>query len=99
MPKAYVFKDYGGPETQSFLDLPKPARGPGQFLAVRAAKPRVAVPRRALGVRRLPLADILDPPVTVVAQDVAALGRVAAELLFARLDGDSTPAPHVVVPT
>jgi LacI family transcriptional regulator len=45
------------------------------------------------------LADLLDPPVTVVAQDAATIGRTAAELLFARLDGDIRPAHHVVVPT
>ena len=34
------------------------------------------------------LADLLDPPVTVVSLDPAELGKAAAELLFARLDGD-----------
>jgi len=24
MPKAFVFNDYGGPQVQSFVDLPKP---------------------------------------------------------------------------
>jgi LacI family transcriptional regulator len=45
------------------------------------------------------LADMLEPAVTVVAQDPTALGRTAAELLFARLDGDRGPPRHVVVPT
>jgi LacI family transcriptional regulator len=45
------------------------------------------------------LADLLDPPVSVMAQDPAELGRAAAELLFARLDGDRSPARTVVVPT
>jgi LacI family transcriptional regulator len=35
----------------------------------------------------------------VVAQDPTAVGRTAAELLFGRLDGDSRPPQHVVVPT
>ncbi len=34
------------------------------------------------------LADVLQPPITVVAQDPAELGRTAAELLFERLGGD-----------
>jgi LacI family transcriptional regulator len=42
---------------------------------------------------------MLEPAVTVVAQDPTALGRTAAELLFARLDGDRGPPRHVVVPT
>jgi len=45
------------------------------------------------------LADLLQPPVTVVAQDPAALGRTAAELLFGRLAGDRSPPRHIVVPT
>jgi LacI family transcriptional regulator len=45
------------------------------------------------------LADLLQPAVTVVAQDPAALGRIAAELLFGRLAGDRSPPRHVVVPT
>ncbi|HEY7325436.1 MAG TPA: LacI family DNA-binding transcriptional regulator [Streptosporangiaceae bacterium] len=45
------------------------------------------------------LADMLTPPVTVVAQDVARIGRLAAELLFRRLDGDSRPAERTEVST
>jgi LacI family transcriptional regulator len=44
------------------------------------------------------LADLLDPPVSVVALDPGALGRAAAELLFARLDGDSSPPRRIVLP-
>ncbi|MCO1579919.1 LacI family transcriptional regulator [Crossiella sp. SN42] len=44
------------------------------------------------------LADLLSPPVSVVAHDVALLGRAAAELLFARLDGDNSPPRRVVLP-
>jgi LacI family transcriptional regulator len=45
------------------------------------------------------LADLLDPGITVIAQDPAAMGRTAAELLFRRLDGDMTPTTHRVIPT
>jgi LacI family transcriptional regulator len=45
------------------------------------------------------LADLLQPPVTVVVQDPATLGRTAAELLFGRLAGDRSPRRHIVVPT
>jgi LacI family transcriptional regulator len=44
------------------------------------------------------LADMLTPGVTVVAQDVATLGRLAAELLFRRLDGDQRPVERIEVP-
>lgn len=45
------------------------------------------------------LADLLDPPVTVVAQNPQEIGRLAAEQLFARLDGDTSPFTTQVVPT
>jgi LacI family transcriptional regulator len=45
------------------------------------------------------MADLIDPGVSVIAQDPAALGRIAAELLFSRLDGYEGPRRHVVVPT
>ena len=44
------------------------------------------------------LADLLDPPVTVVAHDVSALGHAAAELLFARIQGDQSAPRKVVLP-
>jgi LacI family transcriptional regulator len=44
------------------------------------------------------LADLLNPPVTVVAHDTAALGKAAAELLFARLAGDESPPHRVTMP-
>lgn len=44
------------------------------------------------------LAELLDPPVTVVVHDPVELGRIAAELLFRRLDGDRSPSEHVVCP-
>jgi LacI family transcriptional regulator len=45
------------------------------------------------------LADLLDPAVTVVAQDPEQIGRLAAELLFRRTDGDRSPFRVEVVPT
>lgn len=44
------------------------------------------------------LADMLEPALTVVAQDPAEMGRTAAGLVFARLDGDEAPAVTSVVP-
>jgi LacI family transcriptional regulator len=54
---------------------------------------RVAV----VGFDDFPLADLLQPRVTVVAQDPAAIGRTAASLVFRRLDGERwAPAEHIV---
>jgi LacI family transcriptional regulator len=45
------------------------------------------------------LADLVEPGLTVIAQDPAAMGRTAAELLFRRLDGDRSASIHQVIPT
>lgn len=52
-----------------------------------------------IGFGDFPLADLLTPGVSVTAQDSALLGREAARLLFARLDGYEGTARHSVVPT
>ncbi|ANJ28717.1 LacI family transcriptional regulator [Agromyces aureus] len=52
-----------------------------------------------IGFDDVPLGDLLDPGVTVIAQDPHTIGRLAAERVFARLDGDESPAARVVVPT
>lgn len=44
-------------------------------------------------------ADLLDPALTVVAQDAYAMGSLAAERLFARLGGEQSEARHTVIPT
>lgn len=45
------------------------------------------------------LADLLSPGITVVAQDPAAIGRIAAGLLFSRIAGDESPPQVRLVPT
>jgi LacI family transcriptional regulator len=45
------------------------------------------------------LADLLAMPTTVVRHDSHSLGRDAAALAFARLDGDTGPPRRIVVPT
>jgi LacI family transcriptional regulator len=45
------------------------------------------------------LADALVPGTTVITQDVVQLGRLATELLFARLDGDDSPSRTHVIAT
>ena len=51
-----------------------------------------------IGFDDLALADTVSPGVTVMAQDPTRMGTMAAERLFARLDGDRSPAETVVVP-
>ena len=52
-----------------------------------------------IGFDDIELGDLLDPGVTVVAQDAREIGRVAAERLFSRVDGDRSAVRRDVVPT
>lgn len=52
-----------------------------------------------VGFDDFPLADLLSPAVSVIAQDPTRLGQVAAEQLFARVDGDDGSPRQIVVPT
>jgi len=52
-----------------------------------------------VGFDDFPLADLLDPPVTVVAQDPAAMGRAAARALFERMEGYTTEPREIRIPT
>ncbi|MCJ1676869.1 LacI family transcriptional regulator [Streptomyces sp. APSN-46.1] len=63
---------------------------------VLAAVPR---PVALVGFDDFELADLLRPGVTVVAQDPAALGRVAADRLFRRLAGTPLPPTRTELPT
>jgi LacI family transcriptional regulator len=56
---------------------------------------RVAV----LGFDDFPAADLMEPPISVIAQDPTAIGERAAEVLFRRIDGDRSPASVHVIPT
>ncbi|MBG0564651.1 LacI family DNA-binding transcriptional regulator [Actinoplanes sp. NEAU-A11] len=53
-----------------------------------------------VGFDDFPLADLVEPAVTVIAQDPAAIGRTAAQALFRRIDGDtSAPGEHWIPTT
>jgi LacI family transcriptional regulator len=88
----------------AMLDLPDPptavfaaqnlvAVGVLAALRHRGAAHRVAV----IGFDDLELAELLDPPLTVVAQDPEAIGRISAEGVFAGLAG-SPMTKDVVLP-
>jgi LacI family transcriptional regulator len=68
----------------------------GAARALRAAgvEGRVAL----VGFDDFDLADLLTPPVTVVAHDVTEMGRRAAQLLFARINGYAEPPQPIVLP-
>jgi LacI family transcriptional regulator len=63
--------------------------------ALRARGKQVAL----VGIDDFELADLLNPGITVVAQDPARMGRMAAELLFRRLEGEGGPAQRIELET
>ncbi len=86
------------------LDLPDPptavfaARNSLAIGAIRALHQRGLAGSVALvGFDDFPLADIVDPPLTVVKQNVAMIGSEVAKRLFARIDGDTSAPKHVVL--
>jgi LacI family transcriptional regulator len=52
-----------------------------------------------IGFDDIALADLLQPGITVITQNPREIGRLAAERVFARLDGDEQPERTYVVPT
>jgi LacI family transcriptional regulator len=52
-----------------------------------------------VGFDDIELADLLNPPVSVVRQDPAALGRLAAETIFTQLAGQPPTRQELQVPT
>jgi LacI family transcriptional regulator len=52
-----------------------------------------------VGFDDFPLADLVRPGITVMAQDPTAIGRHAGEIAFARMSGDRSPPRTTVVPT
>ena len=51
-----------------------------------------------VGFDDVPLFDLLEPAITVLAQDAWAIGRQAATALFDRLDGSTAPTRTHVIP-
>ncbi|MDP9463794.1 MAG: LacI family transcriptional regulator [Actinomycetota bacterium] len=86
------------------LDQPPTAIFAGQNLVtigvVRALRSAAKHHEIALvGFDDVPMSDLLDPAITVLAQDPTAIGRQAATTLFARLDGDRSPTQTYIIPT
>src|SRR5260370_37379668 len=57
------------------------------------------VPVAIVGFDDFELADLLSPGVTVVAQDPAPMGHIAAELMLRRLSGEHAPVQRIALPT
>ena len=68
----------------------------GLYVAARERGLRVPGDLSVVGFDDLDIARVLDPPLTTVAADPAALGAAAFERLLARLAGDDGPAETLV---
>lgn len=84
------------PPTAIFAARNVLAQGSVRALAEMGLRHSVAL----VGFDDFPLAQLLDPPLTVVRQDVARLGRLVGTRLLERLDGDtSAPIHEIIKPT
>ena len=81
------------PPTAVFTGRNILSTGAVRALAERGLRREVAL----VGFDDFPLADLLDPPLTVIRQDVQRIGKTVADLLFARIDGDTSSARHIVI--
>jgi len=68
-------------------------------VATLRAQRRAGLDLALVGFDDFELADLLDPAVTVVAQDPAGMGDRAAAQLFRRLSGEGGPARTELLPT
>ncbi|MGO4597215.1 LacI family DNA-binding transcriptional regulator [Terrabacter sp. 2RAF25] len=69
------------------------AAGTARGLKALGLQHRVAV----VGFDDFPLADLLDPALTVVRQNVGQIGADVGRLLFSRIAGDTSPSRRVVI--
>ncbi|WP_377645467.1 LacI family DNA-binding transcriptional regulator [Oryzobacter terrae] len=88
----YELLSMANPPTAIFTARNILSTGVVRALAERGLRREIAL----VGFDDFPLADLLDPPLTVIRQDVARIGKTVAELLFARIDGDDASPRHVV---
>jgi LacI family transcriptional regulator len=95
---------YGHDATLAVLDADEPptaifaARNAITMGVVRAlAERNLSTTVAVLGFDDFPLADLLTPPVSVISQDVPTMSTKAAEMLFARIEGDSAPTRHITL--
>lgn len=85
--------DLAEPPTAIFAGRNDLCHGSVRALRQRGLSDSVAL----VGFDDFPLADLVSPPLTVIRQDVGRIGRVTAELLMARLDGDTSAPQRIVV--
>jgi LacI family transcriptional regulator len=83
------------PPTALFTSQNLATIGAARVLRTLGVQDQVAM----VGFDDFPLADLLRPGISVIVQDGEGMGRLAAEILFRRLDGDESPPQIHVLPT
>lgn len=86
--------DLSDPPTAVFATRNVTAIGALHVIRERALQQHLAL----VSFDDFPMADLTDPPLTVIQQDIRAIGRQAATRLWARLDGDTGAPQHITVP-
>lgn len=84
--------------TYSFLACGNDVLAVGAIKALKAAQIDVPAEVSVIGFDETPLATIVDPPLTTVAQPTKKLGTLAVDLLLSRIRGEAALRPSVVVP-
>src|SRR6202035_1204674 len=83
------------PPTALFSEQNLVTIGTVQALRAAGVQHRTAL----IGFDDFPLADLLEPSITVIAQDPVSIGKLATELLFQRINGDTSPVQVHILPT
>jgi LacI family transcriptional regulator len=84
----------GDPPTALFAGQNLVTIGAVRALRELGAEHDVAV----VGFDDVPLGALLEPGITAIVQDPRAIGHRAADMLFARIDGDSRPPHRALIP-
>lgn len=101
-------EEYGYREANLLLDLPEPptaiiAAGmhllPGVLQGIRAKGKRIPEDVSLIASNDTQVAQLVDPPVTVIRYDGYALGKEAAQLLLRRMTGEEGPASYIEIPS
>jgi LacI family transcriptional regulator len=88
---------FAGPETPTAVFTSQSAITLGMLRALRDLGLQTTIAH--IGFDDMPLADLVTPAVTVIAQDSETMGRRTAEMLFRRIEGPAESPQRIDVPT
>lgn len=89
---------FAGPDPPTAIVPANNAMAVGLLLGLRALGKRVPDDVAVAAFDDIPLASLVDPPLTVMAQPIEQMGATAARLLFKRIAGDDGPPSRIKLP-